>query len=44
MALKNVFPVLFGIVYAKNAFVAAHVKFFGVAIQWNMTFVRAAHD
>jgi hypothetical protein len=32
MALKEAFPVLFGITCAKNASVAAHVEFFGGAI------------
>jgi hypothetical protein len=33
MALKDVFPVLFGIAHTKDALVEAHMKFSGGAIQ-----------
>jgi hypothetical protein len=44
MALKDVFPVLFGIACANDASVAVHVKFSGGAIQWNISFARVVHD
>jgi hypothetical protein len=44
MALRDVFPVLFGIACANDAFVAAHFEFSGGAIKWYMSFARAAHD
>jgi hypothetical protein len=43
-ALKEAFPVLYGIVCAKDASVAAHLKFSGDFNQWKVSFVRAAHD
>jgi hypothetical protein len=36
MALKEAFIVLFGFACTKDAFVVAHMKFSGGAIQWNM--------
>jgi hypothetical protein len=42
MALKDAFPVLFGIARTKDAPVEAHVEFFGGVIQWNMSFARTA--
>jgi hypothetical protein len=44
MALKDAFPVLFGIACANDASVAAHVEFSRGVIQWNVSFARAAHD
>ena len=44
MALKDTFPVLFGIACAKDAYVAAHMEFSRDAIQWNVSFARATHD
>jgi len=44
VALKDVFPDLFGIDCAKDAAVAAHLEFFGSSNQWNVNFARAAHD
>jgi len=44
MALKESFPVLFGIACGNDASVMAYVEFFGCAIQQNMSFARAAHD
>jgi hypothetical protein len=44
LALKEAFPILFGIACTKDTFVVAHVEFFGGSIQWNMSFARAAHD
>jgi hypothetical protein len=41
---KVAFPVLFGIACAKDASVAANLEFLGGSIQWNVSFVRAAHD
>jgi hypothetical protein len=39
-------PFLFYLVFTctKDASVAAQVNFFGSSIQWNVSFVRAAHD
>ena len=42
MTLKDAFPVLFGIVCANDAFVEAHMDFFGGTIQWNVIVSRAA--
>jgi hypothetical protein len=44
IALKDAFLVLFGIVHAKDVLVEDHMKFFGVVIQWNVSFARAAQD
>jgi hypothetical protein len=44
MALKGAFPDLFGIVCAKDVFVAAHLKFSSASTQWNVSLVRSAHD
>jgi hypothetical protein len=37
-------PNLFGIAYANDAFVAAHLELSGGSTQWNVSFARAAHD
>jgi DNA polymerase/3'-5' exonuclease PolX len=42
--LRKAFPVLFGIVCVKDASVASHVELYGGSNQWNIRFVRAAHD
>jgi hypothetical protein len=44
MALKEAIPVLFGIVCAKDASVAAYLEFHGGSNQWNVSFDRAAYD
>lgn len=40
----EVFPYLYGIAYAKDASVAAHLELFGGSNQWNVSFVRMAYD
>jgi hypothetical protein len=42
MTLKDAFSALFGIACDKDALVEAHIEFSGGAIQWNVTFARAA--
>jgi hypothetical protein len=42
--VTEAFPILSGIACAKDASIAAHVKFFKGVIQWNMKFVRVTHD
>jgi hypothetical protein len=42
--LKEVFPDLFGIARVKDAFVADNMEILGGSIQWNVNFVRKAHD
>jgi len=37
------FPVLFGIARANDAFVAAHLEFYGDSNQWNVSFARVTH-
>jgi hypothetical protein len=44
MALKVACLGLFGIVCAKDAFVANHREISRGSIQWNASFARAAHD
>jgi hypothetical protein len=44
MTLKDAFPVLFGIVCAKDAHVEAHMELSGGAIQWNVSFVRSTQN
>jgi hypothetical protein len=41
VALKETFQDLFGIAYAKDAFVEAHLEFFGGSNYWNVSIVRA---
>jgi hypothetical protein len=43
-ALKDAYPVLFGIARAKDAHVEAYIDFSGGAIYWNVSFARAAQD
>jgi len=38
------FPVLFGIARANDAFVAAHLEFYGDSNQWNVSFARVTQD
>jgi len=42
--LKEVFPDLFGIARVKDALVAGNMEILGGSIQWNVSFVREAHD
>jgi hypothetical protein len=42
--LKEAFPVLVGIAQMKDASVADNMEVLGGSIQWNMSFVREAHD
>jgi hypothetical protein len=44
MTLKDAFPVLFGIVCAKDAHVEAHIELSGGVIQLNVSFARSAYD
>lgn len=43
-AFKEAFLNLFGITFVKNASVSAHFELFGGSNQWNVSFVKAAHD
>jgi hypothetical protein len=42
--LKGAFPVLFGITRVKDASVADNMEVSGDSIQWNVSFVREAHN
>jgi hypothetical protein len=42
--LKEAFPVLFGIAREKDASVADNMEILGGSIQWDVSFVREAHD
>jgi hypothetical protein len=42
--LKEAFPILFGIARMKDASVADNMEVLGGSIQWNVSFVREAHD
>jgi len=42
--LKEVFPDFFGIARVKDASVADNLEILGGSIQWNVSFVREAHD
>jgi len=44
MVLKEAFPVLLGISCANDASVADNLEILGGSIQWNVSFVREAHD
>jgi hypothetical protein len=44
IVLKEVFLVLFGIASVKDAPVADNMEILGGSTQWNMSFVRKAHD
>jgi hypothetical protein len=44
LALKVAFPVLYGVACDKNACVAAHLDFSSGSLQWDVSFLRAAHD
>jgi hypothetical protein len=44
LAIKEAFPVLFGIACTKDASVLAHVEFLGGAIQWNVSLARVTQD
>jgi hypothetical protein len=43
-ALKEVFPDLFSITCVKDASVAVHLELSSGSLQWNVSFIRAAHD
>jgi hypothetical protein len=43
-ALKEAFPVLFGIVCAKDAYDTAHGENSFMVIKWNVSFARVAHN
>jgi hypothetical protein len=42
--LKEAFPILFGIARMKDASVVDNMEVLGSSIQWNVSFVREAHD
>jgi hypothetical protein len=42
--LKEAFPGLFGIACVKDASVANNIEVLGGSIQWNVSFIREAHD
>jgi hypothetical protein len=44
VAYEETFPNLFGIACANDAFIAAHLEFFGGFNKWNASFTRTAHD
>jgi len=44
MTLTEAFPVLFGIACEKVAFVATHLDFACGYLQWDVSFISAAHD
>jgi len=44
MILKKAFPVLYGIARDKDALVAAHLVLESGSLQWDVNFMRAAHE
>jgi hypothetical protein len=44
MPLKEAFPSLYDIAFDKNSFVAAHLILESGSFQWDVRFIRAAHD
>jgi hypothetical protein len=44
MPFKGVYSELFSIACNRDAYVANHLQFSNGASQWNVNFVRAAHD
>jgi hypothetical protein len=44
MSLKEAFPVLYGIARDKDVLVAAHLVLESGSFQWDVSFIRAAHD
>jgi hypothetical protein len=44
MTLKEAFPILYGIAHDKDALVTAHLVSKGGFLQWDVSFIRAAHD
>jgi hypothetical protein len=44
MTIKEAFPVLYGIAREKDAFVAAHLNSSNGSLQWDVSFIRAAHN
>jgi hypothetical protein len=42
--LKVAYRVLFGIASAKDGSVATNLEFLGGSNQWNVSFIRKAHD
>jgi hypothetical protein len=41
---KKPFPVLYGLAREKDAFVADHMDYSSGSLQWEISFIRAAHD
>jgi hypothetical protein len=44
MPLKEAFPSLYDIACDKNSFVAAHLIMESGSFQWDVKFIRPAHD
>jgi hypothetical protein len=44
LALKEAFPMLYGIACAKDTSVEEFLEISGGSIQWNVSFVRVAHN
>jgi hypothetical protein len=44
MVLKKAFPVLFGIARVQDTSIADNMEILSSSIQWNVSFVREAHD
>jgi len=44
MPLKEAFPGFYDIAYDKNLFVAAHLILESRSFQWDVRFIRVAHD
>jgi hypothetical protein len=44
LPLKVAFLALFVVACEKNAFVADHMDFSSGSLQWDVSFIRAAHD
>jgi len=42
--LNEAFPVLFGIAWVQDASIEDNMEILGGSIQWNVSFVREAHD
>jgi hypothetical protein len=44
MALKEAFPELYSIACVMEAYIAVHLDLSSGSFQWNVSFIRAAHD